>query len=83
LRFPPGEQIDLQGSGNRAIKAEKVLAGLIDIGPFELKDFPVALITPQGDTHAFDGTLGNDFLKDHPYVVDYAREMLRWKQPDQ
>ena len=81
LRFSPGEQLSLQGSGSRAVKAEKVLAGTIDIGPFELKDFPVALITPQGGAASFDGTLGQDFLKDHPYTVDFAREMLRWQQP--
>jgi hypothetical protein len=81
LRFPPGEQTTLQMAGGRAVKAEKVLAGLIDIGPFELKEFPVALITPQGGSRAFDGTLGMDFLKDHPYTVDYQREMLRWQQP--
>lgn len=78
LSFAPGEQITLPGTGNRPIKAEKVLVGLIDIGPFELKDFPVALVTPQGGVRAFDGSLGMDFLKDHPYTVDYNREMLRW-----
>ncbi|GEM_PF-5024352 len=83
LRFPPGEQITLPGTGNRNVKAEKVVAGLVDIGPFELKDFPVVLVTPQGGTRAFDGTLGVDFLKDHPYTVDYEREMLRWKLPGQ
>ena len=81
LRFPAGEQIDLPGSGNRTIKAEKVLAGMIDIGPFELKDFPLALVTPQGGSRAFDGTLGADFLKGHPYSVDSEREMLRWQPP--
>jgi len=81
LRFSAGEQINLPGSGNRAIKAEKVLAGLIDIGPFELKDYPVALVSPQGGSRTFDGTLGADFLKSHPYSVDFNREMLRWQQP--
>jgi hypothetical protein len=81
LRFPPGEQVTLTGTGNRAVKAEKVLAGLIDIGPFELRNYPVVLITPQGGTRSFDGTLGIDFLKDHPYTVDFDREMLRWQQP--
>jgi len=81
LRFTAGEPISLPGSGNRTIKAEKVLAGLIDIGPFELKDYPVALVSPQGGSRAFDGTLGADFLKGHPYSVDFNREMLRWQQP--
>ncbi len=78
LSFAPGEQTNLPGTGTRPVKGEKVLVGLIDIGPFELKDFPVALVTPQGGVRAFDGTLGMDFLKDHPYSVDYNREMLRW-----
>lgn len=82
LPFPAGEQINLPGSGNRAVKAEKVAAGLIDIGPFELKNFPVALVTPQGGSRAFDGILGSDFLKDHPYTVDFEREMLRWQPPN-
>ena len=81
LPFAPGEQINLPGTGNRSIKAEKVLVGLIDIGPFELKDFPVALVTPQGGIRAFDGTLGLDFLKDHPYTINHSREMLSWEPP--
>lgn len=82
LRLPPGEAVTLQGTGSRAVKGEKVLLGLVDIGPFELKDFPVVLVTPQGGTRSFDGTLGLDFLKNHPYAVDFEREMLRWKPLD-
>ncbi len=81
LSFTPGEQTSLPGTGNRSFKAEKVLVGIVDIGPFELKDFPVVLTTPQGGVRAFDGTLGMDFLKDHPYTVDYGREMLKWQLP--
>ncbi len=81
LPFPAGKQISLPDAGNRTVKAERVVAGLVDIGPFELNDFPVALVTPQGGSIVFDGVLGADFLNSHPYTVDSAQEMLRWQPP--
>ena len=37
------------------------------------------LITPQGGGLPFDGMLGMDFLKSHPYEIDYRNEIIRWK----
>ena len=54
----------------------------MDIGPFIIKDFPVLLITPQGSPTGFDGMLGMDFLKDHPYEIDYRNEIIHWKPGD-
>jgi hypothetical protein len=79
LPFSPGEQINARVAGGRTVKSEKVVARFIDIGPFEIKDFPVMLITPQGSNLPFDGMLGMDFLKTHPHEVDYANELIRWK----
>ena len=79
LTLPAGEQIVAKVAGGRTLKSEKVVTGHLDVGPFLMKDFPVMLITPQGSVLPFDGMLGMDFLKDHPYEVDYRNEIIRWK----
>lgn len=78
LAFAPGEQVSAQLASGRTVKAERVNVRFIDIGPFELKDFPVMLVTPQGPNLPYDGMLGMDFLEAHPYEVDYANEIIRW-----
>jgi hypothetical protein len=83
LSFATGEQIRAQVAGGRTVKADKTTVRLVDIGPFELKDFPVMLIDPQGANLPFDGMLGMDFLKDHPYEIDYNNEIVRWKPTPQ
>lgn len=83
LPFAPGEQIKAQVAGGRTVKADKSMVRLVDIGPFELKDFPVMLIDPHGANLPFDGMLGMDFLKDHPYEIDYNNEIVRWKPTPQ
>jgi len=79
LAFAPGEQINTQLASGRKVSLERVNTRFIDIGPFELKDFPVMLVTPQGPNFPHDGMLGMDFLETHPYEIDYTNEIIRWK----
>jgi len=79
LAFTPGEQVNARFGGSRTVKAEKVSTSYIDIGPFEIKDFPVMLVTPQGPNFPYDGMLGMDFLAAHPYEINYGNEIIRWK----
>ena len=82
LVFPPGETVNATVAGGRSVKSEKVTLRYLDVGPYEMKDHPVMLITPQqGSNLPFDGMLGMDFLREHPYEVDYTNEILRWKSP--
>jgi predicted aspartyl protease len=79
LPFQPGETVNATVAGGRKLKSEKVVTRYLDVGPFEMKNFPVMLISPQGTNIPFDGMLGMDFLKDHPHEIDYANEIIRWK----
>lgn len=79
LPFQGGATIDANVVGGRKIKAEKVVTQHLDIGPYILKDFPVMLISPQATGLPYDGLLGMDFLKDHPYEVNFDTEMVHWK----
>lgn len=78
LPFLPGETINATVAGGRTVKSEKVATRYLEVGPFKMQEFPVMLITPRGSDHPFDGMLGMDFLKDHPYTVDMDNEMIRW-----
>ena len=79
LQLPAGEQVTTKAAGKRTIKSEKVVTRHFDVGPFLMKDYPLLLTTPQSTGLPFDGILGMDFLKDHPYEVDYRNEIIRWK----
>jgi len=37
------------------------------------------LIDPVRSSLPFDGMLGNDFLRNHPYGIDYQKEIIFWK----
>ena len=79
LPFQAGKATDVKVAGGRKIKAEPAMTQHLDIGPYILKDFPVMLITPQSAGLPYDGLLGMDFLKDHPYEVNFDSEMVYWK----
>jgi len=79
LPFPSGEQIAVRVAGGRTVKSEKAIVQSLVVGPFNMKDFPVMLSSPHEPMLSYDGMLGMDFIKQHPYTIDYANEMIHWK----
>ena len=79
LDLPAGDKVEARVAGGRTITSEKIKFKYIEIGPFREKSTYAMVIDPQGPPMPFDGMLGMDFLKDHPYRVDYDSEMLIWE----
>ncbi|PLX90360.1 MAG: hypothetical protein C0614_00805 [Desulfuromonas sp.] len=79
LELPKGEMVKGRLAGGQSFSAEKVSFGYIEIGPFHMLEMPAMVITNQGPQLPFDGMLGMDFLKDHPYRIDYERERVIWE----
>ena len=78
LDLPSGKRYNARVAGGGVVSSEKILFRHIDIGPFrESRPFAM-VIDPQGPTLPFDGMLGMDFLRTHPYTIDYDKELITW-----
>jgi predicted aspartyl protease len=79
LPLAEGEKMQAQIAGGRTVPTEKVKVRYLEVGPFREKDTEVMLIDAVRSGLPFDGMLGNDFLRSHPYEIDYQKEIIYWK----
>lgn len=82
LKLNAGKSINASVAGGQSIKSEKVKFSYIEVGPFRHKERSVMIIDPNGPVRPFDGMLGMDFLKQHPYTVDYENERILWQDTE-
>ncbi|MBW2452336.1 MAG: aspartyl protease family protein [Deltaproteobacteria bacterium] len=82
LELPSGEKIEARIAGGQALASEKIKFKHIGVGPFRKTNAFAMVIETQGPPLPFDGMLGMDFLKDHPYRVDYDNNLLLWDVPE-
>ena len=59
--------------------ASSVRAKAINVGPYSLKNIPIALMSPGRYHQDYDGLLGMDFLMRVRYEIDYTRRVIIWK----
>ncbi len=78
LNLPSGEKLKAQIAGGKTLDSEKINFEYIDIGPFHEKNFHAMVIKATGPELPYDGMLGMDFLKNHPYQINYETEIIRW-----
>lgn len=51
----------------------------LSVGPIIRQNIPVAIIENQSRRSQFDGLLGTDVLRQHPYNIDYNNEQIIWQ----
>jgi len=59
--------------------ASTVRAKAINVGPYSLKNVPIAMMSPGRYHQDYDGLLGMDFLMKVRYEIDYERRVIIWK----
>ena len=82
LELPSGKSFKARVAGGGTVKSEKIRFRHIDIGPFHEEKVYAMVINLQGQELSFDGMLGMDFLKTHPYQIDFQNQLINWEPVD-
>lgn len=59
--------------------ASSVRARSINVGPYQIKNVEMAVMTPGRYQKNYDGLLGMDFLMQVKFEIDYDRKVIIWK----
>ncbi len=80
--LPSGKLYQAKVAGGGTVPSEKIRFQRIEIGPFRQNMSFAMVIDHKGQDLPFDGMLGMDFLRDHPYSIDFSKGILTWQLSD-
>ena len=78
LDLPSGKIHQARVAGGGTVNSEKIRFRHIKVGPFRIKKASAMVIDFRGRREPFDGMLGMDFLKTHPYQIDFQEQIISW-----
>lgn len=78
LDLPRGRPYKAMVAGGSTVRSSKIRFRYIKVGPFRTENASAMVINLKEGKPPFDGMLGMDFLKNHPYQVDFNKQVLHW-----
>ena len=82
LDLPSGRPYKARVAGGGIVNSTRITFRHINVGPFHIKKASAMVINTTGKQPPFDGMLGMDFLKNHPYRIDFENQVINWEPLD-
>ncbi len=70
-----------QVAGGQNIYVETGQVSYFKVGPFNMQNATVLIISHEGGAVSYSGLLGMNFLKNVQYIIDYQNQVIRWQPP--
>ncbi|MEN8686116.1 MAG: retropepsin-like aspartic protease [Desulfuromonadales bacterium] len=82
LDLPSGKRFEARVAGGGTVNSNRIRFRHINVGPFHIKKASAMVINLTGKPPSYDGMLGMDFLKSHPYQIDFEARVIQWQPVD-
>jgi hypothetical protein len=82
LDLPSGKRFRARVAGGGIVNSNRIRFRHINVGPFQIKKASAMVINLTGKPPSYDGMLGMDFLKSHPYQIDFEARVIQWEPVD-